>query len=51
MAIIGVRSNWRIKWHADTPSKLGIMMSIKIKSYLLPDCTLVTACRPSYCEN
>jgi hypothetical protein len=47
IAIMGVLSNWRIKWQAETPSRLGIMMSISTKSYFDPAFILFTASRPS----
>jgi hypothetical protein len=47
IATIGVVSNCRIKWHAETPSRLGIMMSISTKSYLEPAFILFTASKPS----
>lgn len=47
IAIMGVRSNWRIKWVVETPSRLGIMMSMRIKSYFDPALILFTASRPS----
>jgi hypothetical protein len=47
MATIGVVSNCRIRWHADTPSRFGIIMSISTKSYFEPAFILFTASRPS----
>ena len=47
IAIIGVESNCRIRWHADTPSRFGIMISMSTKSYLEPAFILFTASRPS----
>src|SRR5438034_65123 len=47
MAMIGVLSNRRIKLQAETPSRLGMMMSIKKRSYLDPPSILLTASRPS----
>lgn len=47
MATIGVVSNCRIRWQADTPSRFGMMMSIKTKSYLDPAFILLTASKPS----
>jgi len=47
IATIGVVSNCRIKWHADTPSRFGIIISIKTKSYFEPAFILLTASKPS----
>ena len=47
IATIGVVSNWRIRWHAETPSRLGIIISINTRSYLDPAFILFTASRPS----
>lgn len=47
MAMIGVESNCLTKWQAETPSRLGIMMSIKIMSYFDPAFNLFTASNPS----
>lgn len=47
IATIGVLSNCRIRWQAETPSRLGMMMSMRIKSYLDPAFILFTASRPS----
>lgn len=45
--MIGVGSNCRIRWHAETPSKFGMMMSMRMRSYLDPAFILLTASRPS----
>jgi hypothetical protein len=47
IATMGVVSNCRIKWQAETPSRLGIMISMSTKSYLEPAFILFTASRPS----
>lgn len=51
MAMIGVWSNCLIKWQADTPSKLGMIISINTRSYfdpaLIAAFILSTASRPS----
>ena len=48
MAIIGVLlSNCLIRWQADTPSRFGMMMSMRIMSYLDPAFSLFTASNPS----
>ena len=49
IAMIGVLSNCLIKWHAETPSKLGMMISISTKSYFDPAFILFTASKPSSC--
>lgn len=45
--MMGVWSNCRIRWHAETPSKFGMMMSMRIRSYFDPAFILLTASRPS----
>ena len=36
MAMIGVLSNCRMRCVAETPSRFGIMMSMRMRSYLVP---------------
>lgn len=47
IAMIGVWSNCLIRWQAETPSRLGMMMSINIRSYFDPAFILLTASKPS----
>ena len=47
IAMIGVESNCRIRWHAETPSRLGMIMSMRTKSYFEPWFILFTASKPS----
>jgi hypothetical protein len=49
IATMGVVSNCRIKWQAETPSRLGMIISISTKSYFEPAFILLTASRPSSC--
>lgn len=49
IATMGVLSNCRIKCVADTPSRFGMMMSIRTKSYFAPEFILFTASKPSNC--
>ena len=45
-----VLSNCRTRCVADTPSRLGIMISIRTRSYFAPELSLLTASRPSSFE-
>lgn len=47
IAMMGVWSNCRMRWQADTPSKFGMMMSIRTRSYFDPAFILFTASSPS----
>ena len=47
IAMIGVLLNCRMRCVAETPSRLGMMMSIRMRSYVPPVVTLFTASRPS----
>lgn len=47
IAMIGVLSNCLMRCVADTPSRFGIMMSMRTRSYLAPALSLLTASNPS----
>ena len=48
IAMMGVvLSNCRTRCVADTPSRFGMMMSIRTRSYLAPELSLFTASKPS----
>jgi hypothetical protein len=49
IATMGVVSNWRIRWQAETPSRFGIIISINTRSYFEPAFILLTASNPSSC--